>query len=272
MAAPFKRILIICKTYPSPSAKYAETSCIAGIDDDGKLVRLYPVPFRMLSDPRKFKKWQWIRARVERSRNDRRPESFKLLYDTIQLQGKPLSTTANWRERRSWLQKLEVFDDFQALEKARQERGVTLALLRPEKIERLDITHAKSPEWSDAEKEKLLQIHNQLKLFDSGDAQHLQLLKKLPYEFHYEYRSGGRTWVHKIVDWEAGALFWNVYIRHGAAWEQPFRQKMEHDLPATDFKFLMGTIHRFPDQWLIVSLLYPPRQSASGFQGHLFQE
>jgi hypothetical protein len=23
--------------------------------------------------------------------------------------------------------------------------------------------------------------------------------------------------------------------------------------------FLMGTIHRFPDQWLIVSLIYPPK-------------
>lgn len=23
--------------------------------------------------------------------------------------------------------------------------------------------------------------------------------------------------------------------------------------------FLMGTIHRFPKQWLIVSVLYPPR-------------
>jgi hypothetical protein len=23
--------------------------------------------------------------------------------------------------------------------------------------------------------------------------------------------------------------------------------------------FLLGTIHRFPNQWLIVSLIYPPR-------------
>ena len=32
-----------------------------------------------------------------------------------------------------------------------------------------------------------------------------ELRKKLPYEFHYEYRCGGQIWVHKIVDWEAGA-------------------------------------------------------------------
>src|SRR2546430_9668129 len=34
------RILILCKTYPSPSAKHAETSCVAGVEEDGKLIRL----------------------------------------------------------------------------------------------------------------------------------------------------------------------------------------------------------------------------------------
>jgi hypothetical protein len=32
-------------------------------------------------------------------------------------------------------------------------------------------------------------------------------------------------------------------------------------LPSRDLMFLMGTIHRFPDKWLIVSLLYPPRRA-----------
>jgi hypothetical protein len=31
-------------------------------------------------------------------------------------------------------------------------------------------------------------------------------------------------------------------------------------LPSTELMFLMGTIHRFPDQWLIVSVFYPPKQ------------
>ena len=29
-----------------------------------------------------------------------------------------------------------------------------------------------------------------------------------------------------------------------------------------DVLFLMGTIHRFPHQWLIVSVLYPPKRPA----------
>ncbi|MGR9449202.1 hypothetical protein [Rhizobium leguminosarum] len=43
------RILILCKTYPSPSGKYAETTCVAGMDERGKLVRLFPVPFRLIA-------------------------------------------------------------------------------------------------------------------------------------------------------------------------------------------------------------------------------
>jgi hypothetical protein len=38
-AAEYKRILILCKTYPSPSSRHVETSCVAGMDDSGQLVR-----------------------------------------------------------------------------------------------------------------------------------------------------------------------------------------------------------------------------------------
>ena len=80
----------------------------------------------------------------------------------------------------------------------------------------------------------------------------------------HEYR-------HKIVDWEAGALYWTCRSKYRDRWEAAFRAKLEQDLPAADLMFLMGTIHRFPDQCLIVSLIYPPKQPGepSG-QGSLF--
>jgi len=54
MIAERKRILVICKTYPSPSAKHVETSCVAGIDESNRLVRLFPVPFRFIADKQQF--------------------------------------------------------------------------------------------------------------------------------------------------------------------------------------------------------------------------
>ena len=89
MASFIERVLILCKTYPSPSAKYAETSCVAGMTEDGKLIRLYPVPFRLVSDEQQFKKWQWITARFEKARDDHRPESHRVFVDTIACDADP---------------------------------------------------------------------------------------------------------------------------------------------------------------------------------------
>ena len=37
------------------------------------------------------------------------------------------------------------------------------------------------------------------------------------------------------------------------------RHKFVTQFRELDVMFLMGTIHRFPGQWLIVSVLYPPK-------------
>lgn len=37
-------------TRPSPSGKHSETSCMAGVKDNGELIRLYPVPFRLIQN------------------------------------------------------------------------------------------------------------------------------------------------------------------------------------------------------------------------------
>lgn len=76
---------------------------------------------------------------------------------------------------------------------------------------------------------------------------------------------------HKIVDWEAGALFWRCKRLYGEDWEAPFRAKLEDSLAKQDLMFLMGNQHRFQNQWLIISLIYPPKQKPSdGVQASLF--
>jgi hypothetical protein len=263
MKSAIKRILILCKTYPSPSARHTETSCVAGIAEDGTVLRIYPVPFRLIEGNRQFRKWQWIDARVQRATDDRRKESHRIFVDTITV-GNTLSTERAWESRRLWLDKLPTFDDFDSLQLARQQKdGPTLALLRPASIARLEITPVEHPEWTSEEREKLLRAQHQGALFNDG-SRDVRLLRKLPFDFHYVYtcasRDTTREFRHKIVDWEAGALYWNVRRDHGPNWESPFRAKLERDLPAQDLMFLMGTIHRFPDQWLIVSLVYPPKR------------
>lgn len=263
MASRLTRVLILCKTYPSPSGKHVETSCIAGMENDGQLIRLFPVPFRLVDDDQQFKKWQWIKVRVEKAKNDHRPESHKVFVDTIECDDKPLSTKNDWAERRLQLAKLKPISTFSALEATRQARGVTLGLLKPSKILELEIVPARNPNWTPQEKEKLVQDWKQEGFFDVADARKIATLKKVPFDFYYRYECApnGKAEVHrhKIADWEAGALYWNCRKRYKNDWEKPFREKMETQLPAADLMFLMGTIHRFPDQWLIISLIYPPK-------------
>ncbi|MFM7335039.1 MAG: hypothetical protein ACKO1H_11630 [Tabrizicola sp.] len=261
MATDHQRILILCKTYPSPSARYVETSCVAGMAEDGRLVRLFPVPFRLVEDEQQFKKWHWINARVRRAQDDARPESHRVSVDTIELEGEPLSTRDHWSARREAIKGVPVFDSFAALDAAREAKGVTLGLVRPHRLLGVDITPVDHPEWTEDEKAKLLQEQQQGNLFDADEDQRsLKTLKKLPYDFHYRYACPTETGLvehrHKLVDWEAGALYWNVHRRED--WQAAFRQKFVTEFSDREVLFLMGTIHRFPKQWLIVSVLYPP--------------
>jgi hypothetical protein len=237
---------------------------VAGLEENGNLIRLYPVPFRLIADTAKFKKWQWITAQIQKTNRDRRPESHRIGVDTIVCDDEIVSTRNNWQERRQSLDKLPVFDRMTDLESDRLKSGTTLGLLRPARILGLDIAEASS-EWTDEERSKLLAMQQQGNLFDNTDASSIALLRKLPFDFHYRYTcvapDGTETeHKHKIADWEIGALYWNVARRHDAQWEEPLRNKLERELPSRDLMFLMGTIHRFPDQWLITSLIYPPKQ------------
>lgn len=277
MATFQERVLILCKTYPSPSSTYSETSCVAGVTEAGKLIRLFPVPFRLIADDQQFRKWQWITARVEKARDDHRPESHRIFVDQIDCDFVVPAGTEGWPRRMALLRQVPVHADFAAVEAARVETGATLALLRPSRLVELEIKPVKNPEWTPEEKAKLTQMQQQSRLFsDAENTRQVALLEKIPFDFYYRYEcmAEGRpvVWRHKLVDWEIGALYRRLRKQYGAnGWEEPFRQKYERALPARDLLLLLGTIHRFPDQWLVVSVFAPPRpQPEAQHQASLF--
>lgn len=265
-----ERILILAKTYPSPSTKYSETSCVAGITEQGLMRRLFPVPFRLIERGKQFKKWQWIETLVEKAPADHRRESHKVYIDTIHC-GESIESGRNWVNRLPWIDKMPSFTNFDDIEASRLDHGTTLALLRPKKLVELAISEADSPHWTDEERTILLKDEMQANLFTEDEArQSIKELRKVPYDFHYSYvcdtPEGEKAFRHKIVDWEAGALFWNCRRSHGKGWEAPFRAKLGEQLPGKDLMFLMGNQHRFPHQWLIISVIYPPKQKPADSQ------
>ncbi|MBZ5876298.1 hypothetical protein [Chromohalobacter israelensis] len=261
MASRDTNILILCKTYPSPSAKYCETSCVAGMEEDGSLIRLFPVPFRLIDGKQQFKKWQWISAKVEKSRDDHRPESHRLQVGSIE-PGAEVTTRRDWSERRHYINRIEIFDSPGQLEAARVERGVTLGLVRVGQVLDLSLTESKNDSWTENELAKLVRL--QTDLFED-DQTEIRQLEKIPVDFHYHYEcdtaDGPVQFKHKVVDWEVCSLYRNLVQAHGKqGWKEPFKRKLLDEFPKKDLMFLMGTIHRFPDQWLIVSLIYPPKE------------
>lgn len=254
-----ERLLIITKTYPAPSRKYRETSCAAAINEQGKLRRLFPIPFRLLDGDLQFQRWEWISARIRRADNDKRPESYRIDVDSIKRLGK-VGTSAAWAERYQWIEP-HFQKSFKDLEIRRQSTGETLGFIRPKTFS-LIIKQASNSEWTEEEKVKLIRDG----LFDSPEVISRIPLKKVPFDFYYKYECSSddvQQDTHKITDWEVGSLYWKCVNRYGAQWEKYFRQKLGDEFLTTkELLFMMGTMHRFPDQWLIVGLVYPPKVSA----------
>jgi hypothetical protein len=256
MSRAIEELLILTKTYPSPSTKYRETTCVAAITRNGEMRRLFPVPYRFLTDDSQFKKWEWIRASVATTTADQRPESRRIDVDSIELLGERVGTDDSWFERRQIIEP-HVVEDFHTLEECRKTSGKTLGFIRPKAVSSFEITPAKPPTWNDEDYQKLAQDG----LFDTEEMRNRVVLQKVPFDYYYKYISGESVHRHKVVDWEAGALYWNCLHRYGEkGWHEKFRYKFETEFQKKDLLFLMGTIHRFPDHWLIVGLIYPPKQ------------
>ena len=100
-----EQILIVVKTYPRPSFKYRELVCTAGITENGKWVRLYPINYRYLNYNKWYKKYQWIKVKIEKTniKNDFRVDSYRPVESTIQAIGESLSTNKQWIDRKNSL-------------------------------------------------------------------------------------------------------------------------------------------------------------------------
>lgn len=260
-----EKLLILTKTYPNPSGKHRETTCVAALSGDNELMRLFPVPYRLLEGSQKFSKWEWVNSTVHKAEDDHRPESHRLHVETLQRTGTRIGTEKGWRQRLSVIQD-HLVDGFNALESRRITSGETLGFVGPAEIIDLDIRTAKATEWTESEIRKLTQES----LFDSDDVKNRKQLRKLPHEFRYTYRlktkDGIEKNTHMLTDWEVGALYWHCRRTHDHDWAELFREKFVDEFSKKDMYFLMGTVHRFPGTWLIVGIYYPPSADRRGPQ------
>ena len=96
------KVLITVKTYPTPSSKYDELVCTAGVREDGSFIRLYPIDYRYRPYWQQFQKYQWVEVEIERPTRDPRPESFRPVGEIRPL-GPPIGSSNNWAERKQYV-------------------------------------------------------------------------------------------------------------------------------------------------------------------------
>ncbi|MFH0907388.1 MAG: hypothetical protein V1929_01315 [bacterium] len=242
--------------------------------EDGSWVRLYPVPFRRLDETEQYRKFDWLECDIIRSRNDPRPESHHPANVKQLNPAGHMETDDNWRDRRAiLLKKATVHTRLQALIDGAKANTLSLAVFKPANI--LDfVWEEETREWDAAKLAEMRNQSNQGELFaEEAWRQAFQVIPKLPYSFSYRFADAdGRESEMQVLDWEAGALFWNCLRRHGdekTALEK-VRAKYLDEFCRTDVHFFLGTTQQFhfvaPNPWVIIGVFPIPHEP----QLHLF--
>jgi len=233
--------IILVKASPQITQKHGETVCCAGVTPEGEWVRLYPVTFRKLEDIRQFGRWDRIKFKWRKPKDDTRPESLRVDQQSIEIIGEMPKS-----EREKLLAKLEVSG---LNEVATQSRS--LALLRP--MHPQFIVEVKTPAEIQDERREYEAILKQTDMFDTKV---LLPLEPCPYRFKYKYKTTDGSREGTCQDWETDATFFNWRKRYG---EQQAVEQMKtvfgEEYPAKGMTFAMGTHSRWPDVWLINGII-----------------
>jgi hypothetical protein len=254
-----KQILITVKAYPNASVSYGETVCCAGIDlRNYQWIRLYPIPFRDLDNEQQFKKYSIIEANCSRPKDDKRPESFKVIYDSIKILEWLDTDKGTWTKRKSIVLKLPIKSMCQVYKDA-EENDLSLALIKPESI---------SFEWT---KHTLSRKRNagyaQLSFFNKRT----NALEEIPFDFYYNFGCCEMTGCPRhrlsIIDWEIGQAYrdWRSRYRMENELLEKIKQKWLDiaDTSKKDVYLYVGNMKRFRKQFMVLGVFYPPKMNTN---------
>jgi hypothetical protein len=263
-----KRILIWGKTRPELSRSYRETVCTGGIlADTRRLIRLYPIPLRFLTDESVFSKYQWIEADIAKSTKDYRPESYRIRIDSVVV-GEKVPTEDNWQLRAEWVMNPQnLHASVEALQDAQKRDKTSLGIIKPKEF--VDFVAEAVP---DEERNdywlRYAQVMAQPDLPFEQEPEQTTPLPPPDYRYRIRFRCDDPacTRVHDfgVFDWEADALY-ATCRRRGDTPEQA-RDKVLDKLRNVcgddkDTHFFLGNIFSHQHVFTIVGLWYPKKRS-----------
>lgn len=276
-----KKVLVTVKTYPTLSKKYDRLVCTAGITEDGEWIRLYPVPWWDLEDDKKFKKFDWIEAKVKPAKEKlNRKESHKVKEGSIEIvDGLPVQRKhaeklyditgkekfdnfseadkqKNWEKRTRWV------DDasFNSVEKLRErkEENFSLGAVKPENVK--DFYWEKGDNARHWEEDLVEGTQQTL-----GQNDYETPLDHISRVFKYNFTCRDSSCKdHNMMaeDWEL-LQAWRKWQENYDGKEETF-EKIKDRFYTKMFKdgesyFFLGTESEY-DKYLIIGLFYPPSE------------
>jgi hypothetical protein len=256
-------LLPLVKAYPNLSRQYGEVSCIAAItlgDDAGKLIRLYPIPFRELERSQQFRKYQPIKVTAWRPNGDLRPESRKVDIDSLQIIGPQIDTKKAWAARREIVEPV-IGGSMCALLREERDRRTSLRIIRPQEVLDLKIEEV---EPDPAKGEMAEAWASQASLLEPSEKQaQRKALEQIPFKFKYVYKCSDpdcSTHTQSIVDWEIFQLYRTVRDRRN--WKDLVRHKFFDEMCGAEKEtaFIVGNQKLYRGSFLVLGIWWPPTQ------------
>lgn len=254
MKSETKTVLITVKAPPNPSKKYQETNCCAGVNlDSGQLVRLYPIPFRLLDDSKKFPKYSIIKVRCKRPLRDKRIESYKVDQDSIQIL-RHLDTKNKWAERKEIVLPTVSPSFCKIVQDMKLHKS--LGLFKPCNVQFL------TKKVSLTTATKRAEPYKQYWLFDKQ----LKPLEQIPFTFYYKFKCYDWPSCHghilSIHDWEITASYrrWRYRYKQQEVLLKKIKEKwLDICNPKKDVYFYVGNVWQHPKQFMVLGVFYPPK-------------
>lgn len=236
-------MLVVVRTYPTPSTTNRETVCTGAITDQREWRRLYPVRLRYLPKALQFKTWDVIELRTSVPRADRRPESRRAHLPTLQV----LEHVRGWQARASWLQGA-TFGSLKEMVAV----GRSLGAVAVRSVTALEATET-SPEWKPRQ-QAALEVGD---LFDKTLP-----LEKIPFEVRLRWVDcDNEEHLSLVIAWEM-AQTWRSYRGRYADPISVMREKFLGDLLSPsrrEVSLFMGNHSRRRHVFMVCGWFSPPK-------------
>ena len=252
------RVLIWGKTYPELSARHAETVCTGAVTADGAPIRLYPVPFRFLDGAQQYSLFDWVDVQAARNPSDTRPESRKIVPESLRVVGRiPSNPSDGWRARSEVLFRDPAwqFTALSDLLAAQQATGRSMGVLRVGRV-----VDARSVRRSATDRREYESKRDEL--IAQGDlfrppSRELDFLEhEVKVRFHCAAACTGcahRPHDMKVMNWGVQELLRREGIDAAVA-----KVRAITDLRTHDLQLFMGNFRLHPQTFGIIGLWYPP--------------